>query len=105
MEDCLFCKIVNRIIPAKIVYEDDEILAFHDISPKADVHYLIIPKLHIESMLKVENNHSELLGRILVKTNKIALDHKLEGYKLAIHAGEKGGQEVFHLHMHLLANR
>ncbi|MFN8769990.1 MAG: histidine triad nucleotide-binding protein [Neisseriaceae bacterium] len=105
MNDCIFCKIINRTIPAKIVYEDDEMVAFHDIQPKADIHYLIIPKLHIESMLKLEDKHSNLLGNILVKINKIALDHKLEGYKLTIHTGEKGGQEVFHLHIHLLANR
>jgi len=105
MSDCIFCKIIAKQIPAKIVYEDDDMLAFHDISPKADVHYLIIPKLHISSMLELDTNHTHLMGKMLVKINQLAVESELTGYKLAVNTGHKGGQEVFHLHFHLMANR
>lgn len=104
MSDCIFCKIVNKIISAKLIYEDEEIIAFHDVNPKADVHILLIPKVHIESMLHLNASHTVLIGKILVKANAIALDMGIDGYKINIHTGEKGGQEVFHLHIHLLAN-
>jgi histidine triad (HIT) family protein len=105
MDGCIFCKIVTKEIPAKLIYEDDEIIAFHDITPKADIHYLIIPKLHISSMLELNTTHAQLMGSLLVKINQIALKDNLEGYKLCVNTGHKGGQEVFHLHFHLMANR
>lgn len=104
MTDCLFCKIVNKTIPAKIVYEDDEIMAFNDIHPKADIHILIIPKIHLESMLYLNSSHTQLIGNLMLKTNEIAKNIGLEGYKINIHNGVKGGQEVPHLHVHLLGN-
>lgn len=106
MTDCIFCKIVNKTIPAKIVYEDDEVLVFNDIHPKAEVHLLIIPKKHIDSMLKLTEDHQQIMGKIMVLANKIALEHGLNGgYKTLINTGTKGGQEVFHLHLHLIGNR
>ncbi len=106
MTDCLFCKIANKTINATIVYEDNEIIAFHDIHPKADIHILIIPKIHIESMLHTDNSHVEIIGKIMLKTNEIAKNMGLEaGYKISIHTGIKGGQEVPHLHIHLLGNK
>jgi histidine triad (HIT) family protein len=105
MNNCIFCKIIDKSIPAKIIYEDQEIIAFQDIHPKAEIHYLVIPKLHIESMLHLENQHSELMGKIMLKTNTIARESGLQGYKININTGVKGGQEVFHLHLHLLGNK
>lgn len=105
MSDCLFCKISAKLISAKIIYEDDIMLAFHDIAPKADVHFLIIPKQHIESMLALTSEHESLMGKILVKANELAIQHDLTGYKTFIHTGIKGGQEVFHLHVHVMGNR
>src|SRR3990167_7724525 len=104
MSDCVFCKIVATQIPAKILYEDDELLAFHDIHPKADVHFLIIPKLHIASMLELQKEHQTLMGKIMLKANELAVLNGLEGYKVQVNTGAKGGQEVFHLHIHVVGN-
>ncbi|MBY0378794.1 MAG: histidine triad nucleotide-binding protein [Burkholderiales bacterium] len=105
MNDCLFCKIINKELSAKIVYEDDEILAFHDIRPKTDIHYLIIPKQHIASLYDITVTHAEMMGNLLVKANEIAVNSGINGYKILINNGVKGGQEVFHIHLHLLANK
>ena len=105
MHNCIFCKIINKKIKSTIVYEDDEIIAFHDLFPKADIHILIIPKLHIESMLTLDSSHIHLMGQLMVKTNQIAVNLGLDGYKININNGEKGGQEIPHLHLHLLANK
>lgn len=105
MANCLFCKIIDKSIPAKIIYEDDDLLAFYDIAPKADIHFLLIPKLHIESMLDLNQSHHILMGKMLLKANELALKLGLEGYKVQINTGVKGGQEVFHLHLHVLGNK
>ena len=105
MANCLFCKIIDKSIPATIIYEDNEILAFYDIAPKADVHFLLIPKLHIESMLDLNQSHHILMGQMMLKANELAVRLGLEGYKVQINTGVKGGQEVFHLHMHVLGNK
>ena len=106
MNDCIFCKIVNKEIKATVVFEDDEIIAFNDINPKADAHVLIIPKLHIVNMLKLKEHHINLIGQLMFKTNQIALSLGLAGgYKININTGKKGGEEVPHLHIHLLGNR
>lgn len=105
MTDCIFCKIIQKDIPAKVIYEDDDILAFHDISPKAPVHFLVIPKLHIESMLELKEEHHELMGKLMVKSNMIAENLGLKGYKVHINTGVLGGQEVFHLHIHILGDK
>jgi histidine triad (HIT) family protein len=106
MSDCIFCKLVRKEIPTKVIYEDDDVFVFNDISPKAEVHLLIIPKVHIESMLHLTAEHSALMGKIMILANNLALEHGLNGgYKTQINTGLKGGQEVFHLHVHVVGNR
>ncbi len=104
MTNCIFCKIINKELNSTIIYEDDDCIAFKDIYPKADVHILIIPRKHIVSMLEIDTIDSDLMGKLMVNVNKIAKQLNLEGYKVHINTGLKGGQEVFHLHIHLLAN-
>jgi histidine triad (HIT) family protein len=106
MEDCIFCKIVNKEIPAKIVYEDDVILAFNDLAPQAPVHVLIITKTHIDSLDQVALDNMEELGWLLTKVKDIASMLDLEnGYRLVCNCGEDGMQTVNHLHFHLLGKR
>lgn len=106
MNNCLFCKIIAREIPASIIYEDDNLIAFNDIHPKAEVHFLIVPKLHIASMLDLKNEHSELIAKLVLKAKHIAVDHGLAGgYKTHINTGKNGGQEIDHLHLHVYGNR
>jgi histidine triad (HIT) family protein len=102
--ECIFCKIVNKEIPAVVVYEDEDILAFNDVRPLAPVHVLIIPKRHIESMNDLTEKDTELIGKMVLVAKKIAIDFDIspKGYKLLTRVGEWGGQEVAHLHMHLL---
>lgn len=104
---CIFCKIVAGQIPSRKVYEDDELLAFHDINPWAPVHFLIVPKQHIASLAQVEHGHAELLGKILVLAPKLALQEGCRpypqgGYRVVINTGAEGGQEVHHLHVHVM---
>lgn len=105
MENCLFCKIVRREIPSSIVYETDEVLAFNDITPQAPAHVLIIPKQHIQSTEYIDDNNSEVAGRMIAAASKIAKDLKLEGYRLVFNCNEIAGQTVFHIHCHLLGGR
>ncbi len=105
MTSCIFCKISEKSIPAKIIYEDDSMLAFYDVSPKADVHFMLIPKEHITSMLELKLSHQAIMGTMMVKANELARELGLEGYKVQINTGVKGGQEVFHLHIHVLGNK
>ena len=106
MENCLFCKIIKGEIPANKVYEDDEILAFKDIHPKAPVHILVIPKKHISSAKEIKEEDEVLIGKIFTVINKIADEFKLEnGYRILNNCGEDGGQEVMHLHFHLLGGK
>jgi histidine triad (HIT) family protein len=104
MNDCLFCKIGNGEIKADIVYQNDKIIAFKDIRPIAPVHILIIPKEHISSMNRVSEERTDLLGELLYYTTKIAKELEIaeDGYKILIRTGKHGGQEVPHLHLHLL---
>ena len=103
MSDCLFCKIVRGEIPCRKVYEDDEVLAFHDIHPVAPVHFLMIPKLHLDSLAEAGNAHAALLGKMLLLAPKLAREQGLQnGFKTAIHTGKEGGQLVFHLHIHVV---
>ncbi|QLG88835.1 histidine triad nucleotide-binding protein [Chitinibacter bivalviorum] len=103
MTDCIFCKIASGAIPADKVYEDDDVLAFRDIRPAAPVHLLLIPKKHIDSMLTTTKEDEALLGKMLALTPNLARDNGLgAGYKTAINTGLAGGQEVFHLHLHIL---
>ncbi len=105
MEDCLFCKIISRKIPADIVYENDELLAFKDIAPQAPTHILIVPKTHISTINELNESHSSLTGRIILTASKLARDLNLEGYRLVFNCNEIAGQTVFHLHCHLLGGR
>lgn len=103
---CLFCKIVKGDIPSKKVYEDDELLAFEDINPQAPVHILIIPKEHIPGMQDVKTAHQAILGKCMQVASQLAKDKGLEkGYRLVVNCLEDGGQEVPHLHIHLLGGR
>lgn len=101
MENCIFCKIVKKEIPASIVYEDAELLAFKDINPIDKVHLLIIPKKHIENLFYCNEEHNELLSKMLLLAPKLAKENGLEGFRTMINTGEKGGQEVFHIHFHI----
>lgn len=103
MEDCLFCKIINGKIPSEKVYEDEEILAFKDINPVAPVHILVIPKKHISCAKDIKPEDEALIGKIFTVINKMADKFKLEnGYRIVNNCGEDGGQEVMHLHFHLM---
>ncbi|MCU7799770.1 MAG: histidine triad nucleotide-binding protein [gamma proteobacterium symbiont of Lucinoma myriamae] len=106
MSDCLFCKIIAGEIPADIVYEDDKILVFKDIYPKADVHLLMVPKLHIESLAKLDQSHNDLMGYMMLKLPGLANDQGLTGgFRTIINTGKGSGQIIFHLHIHLLGGK
>ena len=100
--DCIFCKIVGGAIPSKRIYEDEDVIAFNDINPSAKVHFLIVPKLHIESLASCETQHQALLGKVLLLVPKLAKEQGLTGFKTLINTGREGGQEVFHIHIHVL---
>lgn len=102
MNDCIFCKIVNDEIPSNKVYEDDKILVFEDIAPKAPVHLLMIPKKHIHSLAEVTEDDSELMGYMMTKVPQVAKDAGLKGFRTIINTGKDGGQIVFHIHIHIL---
>ena len=107
MNDCLFCKIVNKEIPSTIVYEDEEILAFRDIHPVTPVHILVIPKKHITSLAELEKEDETVIGRIYIVINEIAKKEGIleKGFRVIVNCGEDGGQEVKHLHFHLLGGK
>lgn len=102
MNDCIFCKIVAGELPSKKVFENDELLVFHDIHPAAPVHLLIIPKVHIASLVECGVQHERLLGHMLLLAPELARKHGLnDGFRTTINTGRGGGQEVFHLHVHV----
>lgn len=101
--DCIFCKIVKGEIPSTKVFENDRIIAFNDINPKARVHVLVLPKKHIESVKHLSESDKELVGELILVAKKIAKDKNLSGYKIVINVGREGGQLVDHLHLHLLS--
>ena len=105
MEDCLFCKIIKGEIPSTKVYENEEILAFNDINPAAPIHILVIPKKHIISLAHMEKEDEAIVGRIYGVINKIAEEKgfKESGYRVIVNCGKDAGQEVMHLHFHILA--
>jgi len=102
--DCIFCKIIKGEIPATKVYDNEKIVAFNDINPKANIHILIVPKKHIESIKHLEELDKELAGEMLLTAQKLAKERNLEGYKIVINVGREGGQLVDHLHFHLLSS-
>ena len=106
-ENCIFCKIAAGGIPSRKVYEDDELFAFDDIHPWAPVHFLLIPKAHIASMAQVGPEHAALLGRMLVLAPQLAMQQGCQpypegGFRIVVNTGALGGQEVHHLHFHVL---
>ena len=106
MTDCLFCKIADGEIPADTVYEDDKIVVFKDINPKAEVHLLMIPRLHIESLNQLDDSHDTLISFMLKKLPELALQQGLSsGFRTIINTGKGGGHEVFHLLIHLMGGK
>jgi histidine triad (HIT) family protein len=109
MKDCLFCKFVRGEIPPKKAYEDDHVLAFHDIKPQAPVHVLVVPKEHIHSLDQLEPRHAELGGRLLLAAAKVAdqlgFKDPKKGWRCVVNTGPDAGQTVFHIHVHVLGGR
>lgn len=105
MSDCLFCKIIEKKIPAKIEYEDKDVLAFYDISPQAPTHLLFIPKKHLEKISVVSSEDELLIGKVIFCAKKIAEKKGWKDYRLVLNNGLEAGQTVFHLHFHLLSGR
>ena len=104
---CVFCKIVEGRIPSRKVYEDDELVAFHDIAPWAPVHFMIVPKRHVASMAQVTADDAALLGRIMTLAPKLAIEqgcvpYPAGGYRIVVNTGAVAGQEVHHLHVHVI---
>ncbi len=107
MAECLFCRIVDKEIPAEIVFESNELLAFKDVDPQAPVHILIIPKEHITTTNDLNNEHKELIGDILLAAKKLASEYDIAevGYRIVFNCNKNGGQAVYHIHLHLLGGR
>jgi len=107
MKDCIFCKIINKEIPSEKVYEDENILAFEDINPKAPVNILLIPKIHFASLNEIPDDKKGLIGDLLIAAKKIAAQKKIDkkGYRIVLNTGKESGQEVSHVHFHLLGGR
>ena len=114
MDNCIFCKIVAKQIPSKTIYEDDDVIAFHDINPAAPVHFLIVPKQHIPTLSDCTESHTALLGKMMVLAPKLAQEQGCAyvgdkddvrgtgGFKTLFNTGPDGGQEVYHLHLHVI---
>ena len=105
--DCLFCKIVNQELPADVVYEDDELLAFNDISPQAPTHILIIPKAHIATVNDLTESELDLPGKMILRAKALAYEKGIaeSGYRLILNCNPESGQTVYHIHLHLLGGR
>ncbi|MBB3191287.1 histidine triad nucleotide-binding protein [Halomonas cerina] len=105
--DCLFCKIIDREIPADIVFEDDEVLAFNDINPQAPTHLVIVPKRHIATLNDIEEGDLALVGRLPYTAARLAREKGFaeDGYRVVMNCNEQGGQTVYHIHMHLMGGR
>ncbi|MCA1770127.1 MAG: histidine triad nucleotide-binding protein [Halomonas sp.] len=104
---CLFCQIVNREIPADIVFEDDEVLAFEDIAPQAPTHLLVIPKRHVATLNDLEESDQALVGRLPIVAARLARERGFaeEGYRVVMNCNDDGGQTVYHIHLHLMGGR
>lgn len=102
MTDCIFCKIINGEIPSKKLYENDYVIAIEDINPKAKVHSLVIPKVHIDSLNEIEDE--KLMSEILKAVKEVAKNKGIKAYRLHVNTGKEEGQIVFHLHFHVLSN-
>jgi histidine triad (HIT) family protein len=103
MSSCLFCRIASGEIPSKKIYEDDDVVAFHDIHPAAPVHFLVVPKMHLDSLLDARSEHEALFGKMIGLAPRLAKEQGCDnGFRVVINNGPDGGQEVFHLHIHIL---
>ncbi len=102
---CLFCKIVAGDLPAEKLYEDDEVVAFRDVSPQAPFHALVIPRRHLATLDEFTAEEAELAGRLLLAAKALATEHELPGYRVAMNVNSEGGQVVFHAHLHVLGGR
>lgn len=99
---CLFCRIVGGEIPVEVIYEDDTLMIFPDIAPLAPVHLLVVPKVHIDSVARAEDHQGAILGQLFVGAKHAASSLGLSGYKTVVNVEKEGGQEIMHVHMHLL---
>lgn len=104
MKDCVFCKIINKELPSNILYEDNDVVVFETNKPLAPIHVLIVPRKHIESVDSLEDSEADLAGKLVLIARSMARDLKISenGYKMMFHVGKHGGQEINHLHLHLL---
>lgn len=107
MDDCIFCRIARGEIPARLVFQDEQVIAFEDINPAAPTHILVVPREHIQSMMGLDAAHEGLAGRLLAAARTLAHERGLEssGFRVVINTGEQAGQTVPHLHLHLLGGR
>mgnify|MGYP004641641565 FL=1 len=107
MEDCIFCKIINKEVPSTIVYEDEDVIAFKDIHPVTPLHILVIPKKHISSLVDLKEEDEAVIGKIYTVINKIAKQEGIldKGFRVIVNCGEDGGQVVKHIHFHLLGGK
>ncbi len=104
MTECIFCRIVAGQIPSRKVYEDDDMLAFHDINPLAPVHFMIIPKAHVDSLAQCDDSHAPVLGRMMAMAGRLAREQgAAEGFRTIVNTGRIGRQDVYHLHIHIIA--
>ncbi|SHM05680.1 histidine triad (HIT) family protein [Caldanaerovirga acetigignens] len=105
--ECVFCKIAKKEIPASVVYEDEDVIAFKDINPQAPIHLLIIPKNHLSSIMEVDENNGDLVKKIVKVAQSLARENNIDkkGFRLVVNTGDDGGQTVHHLHFHLLGGR
>ena len=106
MTDCIFCKIVEGKIPSRKVYEDDDMLAFHDINPQAPVHFMIVPKRHIDSLATCQDSDAPVLGRLFAMAGRLASQQgATDGFRTIVNTGRVGRQDVYHLHIHILGGK
>jgi histidine triad (HIT) family protein len=103
MSDCIFCRIVEGKIPSRKIYEDADMLAFHDINPVAPVHFMIIPKKHVESLAQVHDSDAAVLGRMMAMAGRLAREQgATDGFRTIVNTGRVGRQDVYHLHIHII---
>ena len=107
MSDCLFCRIIAKKTPAKIIYDDEDVTAFEDVNPQAPVHTLIVPKKHLSTTLDITEEDNELIGRLFMVANRVAMEKGIaeRGFRLVMNTNPGAGQSVYHIHLHLLGGR
>jgi histidine triad (HIT) family protein len=107
MDNCIFCKIINKEVPSKIVYEDERVLAFDDINPRAPIHVLLISKEHFGTLNEIPEEKEDILSHLLLKARQVAQEKGIaeNGYRIVLNTERDSGQEVFHIHFHLLGGR